>query len=105
MFANIWQALKAFWELLKSKAKDWAYLVLLKLKDETVEYALDLAKQVVAEIEADPSVIIDEDKRKEAIARIKDYAGQQGMFLRDSIINFAIELAVQYWDEIGWPDV
>ena len=101
----MWGAIKAFWELLKSKAKEWAYLVLIKLKDSLTLEILNIAKEAVHEVEqlALNGDIGKEEKWAEAYARIRDYAGQRGLFVKDSVINFAIELAVQYWDELGWP--
>jgi len=101
----MWNAVKAFIALLLSKAKEWAYLVLVKLKDDATVEVLNIAKKVVAEVEqlALSGDWTNEQKREEAIARVKDYAGQRGIFVRDSVVNFAIELALQYWKEIGWP--
>ena len=101
----MWGAIKAFWELLKSKAKEWAYLVLIKLKDSLTLEVLNIAKEVVHEVEqlALNGDIGKEEKWAEAYARIRDKAGRAGLFVKDSVVNFAIELAVQYWDELGWP--
>lgn len=100
----MWEKVKAFWRLLLGKAKEWAYLVLAKLQDDVTVELLNIAKEAVKEVEdlVLTGDLLKEDKWKEAYARVRDYAGKRGLFVKDNIVNFAIELAVQYWEEIGW---
>ena len=56
---------------------------------------LEIAKDVVQSIELDPSLVLDEDKRRTAFEAIKQRLTDEGKEVRDSLINLAIELALQ----------
>ena len=56
---------------------------------------LEIAKDVVKSIELDPSLVLDEDKRRTAFEAIKQRLKDEGKEVRDSLINLAIELALQ----------
>ena len=56
---------------------------------------LEIAKDVVKSIELDPSLVLDEDKRRTAFEAIKQRLTDEGKEVRDSLINLAIELALQ----------
>ena len=56
---------------------------------------LEIAKDVVQSIELDPSLVLDEDKRRTAFEAIKQRLEDEGKEVRDSLINLAIELALQ----------
>jgi len=67
--------------------------------------ALPIAKQIIigalkeialaAVTKAQNTDLKNEDKRKQAFAEIKDYAFKKGIEAGDSLINVALELAVQ----------
>jgi hypothetical protein len=101
----MWELIRAFIRLLLGRAKEWVILVLKKLRDDGFIEILNIAKQAVLEVEqlALSGDWSNEQKRQEAFNRLKDYAGQRGIFLRDSVANYAIELALQMWKDIGWP--
>jgi len=99
----MWELVRTFIRLLLGKAREWIKLVLRKLRNDTFIEILELAKKAVLEVEQLGPDLGNEEKRREALNRLKDYAGQRGIFLRDSIANYAIELALQMWKEIGWP--
>jgi len=61
-----------------------------------------IAKDVVKSIELDPSIIKDEDKRRTAYEAVKKRLEDEGKLVRDSVINLAIELAVQAYKK-RWP--
>ena len=54
-----------------------------------------IAKDVVKSIELDPSIILNVDKRRVAFEAVKQRLEDEGKVVRTSIINLAIELAVQ----------
>ena len=57
---------------------------------------LDIAIAVVEEIEKDKEVLTNEKKRKLAFKRIKEKLKESEKEAKDSLINLAIELAVNY---------
>jgi hypothetical protein len=57
---------------------------------------LDIAISVVEEIEKDKEVLTNEKKRKLAFKRIKEKLKESEKEAKDSLINLAIELAVNY---------
>ena len=59
-------------------------------------YLGQIARQVIVEVEKDPGVITDDDKRQAAFERIKKYAEAEGKQYRDHLVNLAIELAVAW---------
>ena len=97
--------IRDFISLLWSKAREWLILVIAMLKDSVTLELLNIAKEVVAEVEqlALNGDILKGEKWAEAYARMRDYAGQRGFFVKDSVINYAIETAVRLWETIGWP--
>ena len=98
------KAIRAFIALARSKIKEVVFIILNFLRDSATQYAIKIAKKVVAEVQNDPAVLYDEDKRKEAFRRIKEYAALEGREVRDSVVNFAIETVVAYFKLAGWPD-
>ena len=99
----MWEAIKNFLNLIKGSIGELFRALLNMLRDETTQYAIKLAKKFVAEVEADPAVLYDEDKRREAFDRIKAYAEAEGIILKDRVVNLAIEIALTYFKEAGWP--
>jgi len=65
----------------------------LKLVDELTPEVLAMIEGIVLELAT--SDLSGEDKRSEAIERIKARLKRDGVSLRSSLINTAIELAVQ----------
>ena len=57
---------------------------------------LDIAISVVEEIQKEPEVLTNEKKRKLAFKRIKEKLKESEKEAKDSLINLAIELAVNY---------
>lgn len=57
---------------------------------------LDIALSVVSEIQNDPAVLTNEQKRTLAYERIKQKLKESEKDAKDSLINLAIELAVGY---------
>lgn len=57
---------------------------------------LDIALSVVQEIQNDPEVLTNEQKRTLAFERIKEKLKEGEKDAKDSLINLAIELAVSY---------
>lgn len=57
--------------------------------------ALPIAKKMVLEVAADPSILQQEDKRKAAFARVVDELLASHKEVASSTINLAIELAVK----------
>lgn len=56
----------------------------------------DIAIQAVTQVAADPKILTNEDKRKEAAKIVAEYAKGRGIEAGDSVVNLAVELAVQY---------
>ena len=52
-------------------------------------------EEILKEIQADPSIIADEDRRKAAFDRIVEAAKAAGITVGDSIIYMAIEMILQ----------
>lgn len=65
------------------------------IKQIVLSGLIEIAREVVAEIAADPSMVSNEEKRKAAINRIKDKLLKSGKTAKDSLINLALELALQ----------
>jgi len=63
------------------------------LFDAGAAYILDVAREAVSELQA--TDLTDEEKRKKAFEKIKNYVEEKGLNVRDSVINSVIELAVQ----------
>jgi len=62
---------------------------------------LDIAISVVEEIQKEPEVLTNEKKRKLAFKRIKEKLKESEKEAKDSLINLAIELAVNYLKELS----
>jgi len=66
---------------------------------------LDIAKEVVARIAEDPELLTDEDKREKAVEEIKALARERladfGAVAKDSLVNLALELAMQWLKKGG----
>lgn len=59
-------------------------------------------QDIIKEVQADPSLIEDEDKRREVFRRIKEAAVKAGLdAVKDSIINMAIEIVFQALKNTG----
>jgi len=56
---------------------------------------MNLAIEVVQEVASDPRVISSDDKRKEALKRLQIKTKIAGINVGISLLNLAIELAVQ----------
>jgi hypothetical protein len=61
-----------------------------------------IAKDVVQAIELDPLIVKDEEKRRIAYEAVKTRLKSEGKVVGDSVINLAIELAVQAFKK-RWP--
>jgi hypothetical protein len=61
---------------------------------KVVESIVDLAREVVREIEGDPNLLTSTDKRQAAFNRIKAKALEEGHEVSTHAVNLAIELAV-----------
>lgn len=75
----------------------WEYVKVLfqsTLKKE-LELVLPIASEVVAMIAKDPSVMTDTEKRDSAFNQIKDLLVGSQKTVGSSVINLAIELALQ----------
>ena len=81
---------------------------LLEIIRVIVDYAFNegyracvrIAKFVLVEVD-ELSDLTDEEKRIEAWGRIKDELGKEGRFVKDSVINRAIEEVLEYLKTIG----
>ena len=78
--------LRSFWGLLKDIFSGAVEMILAQLKDITIHTVEELEK----------TDLTSEQKRKEAFERISDYAKNKKIDAQASLINLAIELAVQY---------
>lgn len=59
-------------------------------------------EEIIKEVQADPSTIEDDDRRRAVFSRIKDAAIKAGFeSLRDSVIYMAIEIVVQALKNTG----
>ncbi len=85
--------IKELWAMIKEFISGGTELLLAQLQ----EIAITAVKMVAS----DPGLITDSDKRKRAFDIIKAKAIEQGLGVRDSLINFAIELAVNYLKQVG----
>jgi len=56
-------------------------------------YILDVAREAVSELQA--TDLTNEQKRKKAFEKIKNYVKEKELNVRDSVINSVIELVVQ----------
>lgn len=87
----------SFWNLLgglfRSVALNILWTLLSSSFGKILESATELAQVVTSELAAD-NVLSNEEKRKEAAARIKARLVAEGVEVRDFIVNLAIELAV-----------
>jgi len=88
--------IKAWFSPLLATFRDFLKAIFQGAVELTLAALKDLAIQVVSELQYDPSIITNEDKRKIAFERIKVLAKAKGISVKDSLINLAIELAVQY---------
>lgn len=61
---------------------------------KVLEGLIDIARQVIKQLEDDPSFLTSSDKRQAAFERIKSKALEEGKELSSHAINLAIELAV-----------
>lgn len=77
--------LRNFWNVIKEIFSGAIEIALASL--------IEIAKEVVSDISL--STLTNEEKRKEAFDRVREYALSKGLDARESIINLAIELAVQ----------
>ena len=78
--------LRSFWGLIKFVFSGSVEFMLAQLKDIAIVVVTDLSK----------TDLTSSQKRQEAFKKIKRYVKEQGMNVKDSLINLAIELAVQY---------
>ena len=85
MFSSL---LRKFWSFLKVIFRGAVELVLAQLREMAIEIVKDIAKN--------PSILTNEEKRKAAFERLKNDALDRGIAAKDSLINLAIELSVQF---------
>ena len=90
-FASLWDKTAP----LRAKLRQFLAELLKGALEILLAALLDIAKQAVAQVAADPKILTNDDKRKAAAKIIADYAKQKGINAGDSVINLAIELAVQ----------
>jgi len=93
---RIFAKIKAWFSPLIAKFREFLKAIFQGATEIVLASLKDIAIRVVQEVAADPSIITDEDKRKAAFKRIQQYAVTEGIEAKDSLINLAIELAVQY---------
>jgi len=94
MLKKIWEKIKRFLlgiyyelkEFIKIAIPQVVAIIFLDLKN--------FAIQVVEELELED--ISNEDKRKQALKKIKKEAKKRGFELKDRVINLLIELAINY---------
>ena len=79
------------------KFKEFLAAALPEAKQIILGLLSDIATEAVKEL--DLSTLKDEDRRKAAFDRIKQYAVTNGIEARDSLIYLAIELALQKFKE------
>lgn len=69
-----------------------------KFFKQTVQEQLDIvvpiAKEIVVMIEADPSIIVDGDKRATAIAHVVSELAAKELVFANRLLNLALEIAV-----------
>lgn len=69
-----------------------------KLFKQSIQQQLDIivpiAKEIVSMIEADPSIIVDGDKRTTAIAHIVAELAAKELIFAKRLVNLALEIAV-----------
>lgn len=92
LFAKI----KAWFSPLIAKFRDFLKAIFQGAVEQALAALKDIAIQVVTEIQNDPKLITDEDKRKEAFKRIKEYSKGRGIQAGNSLVNLLIELSVAY---------
>lgn len=82
---------RALWGMLKQIFSGSVEMILAQIKDFTFKTVQEL----------DTATLTNEEKRKKAFRKIKRYAKEEGIAIRDSLINLAIEIAVQYLKKGG----
>ena len=89
------------WKLLHGPLGDMvkAFIKVVYALVTTELYAI--VKEAVALVQADPSLILNEEKRDVAFKIIKELCAAKGIFVRDSIINMLIEARVQVLKVFG----
>lgn len=80
------RALGLFWAFLKEAIPVAKAMILAELKDVAINTVTELSK----------TDLTNEEKRKSAFLKIKEYALKEGVSAKDSLINFLVELSVQY---------
>lgn len=66
-----------------------------------VEAMRDIAREVISDISNDPKLVTDKAKRNAAFKRIKARLLEEGMTIKDSVINLGIELVVNELKNLG----
>jgi len=89
MFKNIWNWIKS---LIVPALGDFFKAVFTKAKQEAISALKDIAVQTVLSL-ADTD-LSNEEKRKAAFSKIKNYAVTRGIQAGDSTINLIVEMAV-----------
>jgi uncharacterized alkaline shock family protein YloU len=84
IFSALWKSFKEFMKQVFTQSLE---IALAALKD--------IAIQAVKEVD-NFTTFTDQQKREMAFDKIKKYAVEKGLSVKDSIINLAIELAIQY---------
>ena len=80
--------INSLWSVIKEIISSSAEVLLAQIKD--------LAIETCSKIQNDPSLLTNEDKRNAAFKEIKRTAEIRGLKVRDSLINLAIEIAVNF---------
>lgn len=97
----IWTIIKGLFTLAKMKELWSLFQTLYKFFfDEGYRAAVRVAKYALVEV-GELENLTDEQKRIEAWGRIKDQLGKEGLFVKDSVINKAIEDVLQWLKEQG----
>lgn len=67
---------------------------------DTLDQILPIALEVVLQVARDPSLVTDEEKRRAAFESLKRRLAIVGISVSASLINLAIEMAIQRLKEI-----
>jgi len=89
--------IKGWFSPLLAKFRAFLAAIFRGAVEETLAALKDIALQAVMAVAADPGLVTDDSRRKEALRRLSALAEERGIQAGDSLKNLAIELAVQYF--------
>jgi hypothetical protein len=79
------------WAILRGPLADILRVMILTLKTLVNTEIISIIKFAVDKVANDPTILSNEEKRRVALAEIKDKAGQSGIFIRDWLAGFLLE--------------